>query len=75
MKDAIQSASEEKQTEFFNWLIEHKDKCATIIKSLPIIQFGKDFISIDEATHTTAAVRQDAEAVCSILPGQEHHYR
>ena len=49
-----QSASEEKQTEFFNWLIEHKDKCATIIKSLPIIQFGKDFISIDEATKNKA---------------------
>jgi hypothetical protein len=35
-------------------LIEHKEKCAIIIKSLPIIQFGKDFVSIDDATKNKA---------------------
>ena len=49
-----QSSTEEKQTEFFNWLIEHKEKCANIIKSLPIIQFGKEYISINEATKNKA---------------------
>ena len=40
-----QSANEEKQTEFFNWLIQRKEKCATIIKYLPIIQFENEFVS------------------------------
>ena len=49
-----QSANEEKQTEFFNWLIQRKEKCATIIKYLPIIQFENEFVSIDEATKNKA---------------------
>ena len=44
-----QSAVEEKQTEFFKWLIEHKDQCAAIIKTIPIIKFGKEILSINDA--------------------------
>lgn len=45
LNDWYISANDSSKNQLINWLDENKDKCETIIKSLPIIKFGDEYKS------------------------------
>lgn len=49
INDWLIGANAEEKTEFFSWIVKYKDDCGFIVDSLPILQFGNEWISVNEA--------------------------
>lgn len=50
IRNWMTEATEEERTKAFNWLIKHKDE--SLVKSLPLFEFGDKYYSINEISGT-----------------------